>query len=38
MVLNYVWKVAKNLFNYFRSADVDNCAQFKIRHTLANSL
>lgn len=38
MVLNYVWKVAKNLFNYFKSADVDNCAQFKIRHTSANSL
>lgn len=38
MVLNFMWKVCKNLFGYFKSADVDSTAQFKIRHTIATTM
>ena len=34
-VFNYHWKVAKNLYAYFKSADVENVAQFKIRSELS---
>lgn len=30
-ILNYTWKVCKNLYNYFKSADVENYIQFKMR-------
>ena len=33
-IMNYSWKAASNLFNYYRSADVENVAQFKMRHDL----
>ena len=34
-VLNCQWRVAKNLYTYFKSAEVEVCAQIKIRTTLA---
>lgn len=37
MVFNHMWRVAKNLFGYFKSADVDATAQFRIRHLLAQA-
>ena len=38
LVLNYVWKVCKNLLGYYKSADVDSTAQFKIRQTIASTM
>jgi len=31
-ILNYQWAVAKDLYNYCRSSDVESVAQFKLRH------
>lgn len=33
-VLNYSWKVVTKLFNYFKSSDVENVIQYKLRHSL----
>ena len=33
-ILNYNWKVAQNVYNYCRSADVENVSQYKLRHDL----
>ena len=33
-ILNYTWKVAANVYNYCRSADVESVSQFKLRHDL----
>ena len=33
-IMNYSWKATSKLINYFRSADVENVAQFKVRHDL----
>lgn len=33
-IMNYQWKVAAKLYDYCRSADVENVAQFKLRHYL----
>lgn len=38
MVLNYMWRVCKNLYSYFKSADVDATAQFKIRHSISTAM
>lgn len=34
-IMNYSWTVAKNLYSYFKSSDVENLAQFKIRNELS---
>ena len=34
-VFNYTWKVCKDLFSYYKSADVENVSQFKIRNELS---
>ena len=33
-VFNYMWRVCKNLYAYFRSTDVENYIQFKMRNDL----
>ena len=38
MILNYKWQVCKNLYNYYKSADVEATAQFKIRHTISQTM
>ena len=37
-VFNYSWKVAKNLYSYFKSSDCENLAQFKIRNQLSQTM
>jgi len=37
-VMNYSWNTASNLYNYFKSADVENVAQFKIRNELSQAM
>jgi hypothetical protein len=37
-VMNFHWVVAANLFSYFKSADVENLAQFKIRNELSQAI
>lgn len=37
LVLNMVWRVCKNLYAYFKSADVDSTAQFKLRQAAAHA-
>ena len=34
-VFNYSWKVTKNLYNYFKSSDVESVTQFKMRSELS---
>jgi hypothetical protein len=34
-IMNYSWTVASSMFNYFKSADIENLAQFKIRNELS---
>jgi protein transport protein SEC24 len=36
-IMNYSWTVASSMFNYFKSADVENLAQFKIRNELTQA-
>jgi protein transport protein SEC24 len=37
-VFNYHWQVAKNLYSYFKSADVESVAQFKVRSELSQAV
>lgn len=37
-VMNFSWPVASSLYNYFKSADVENLAQFKIRNELSQAI
>jgi hypothetical protein len=34
-VYNYSWRVCRDIFSYFKSADVENFTQFKIRSDLS---
>ena len=36
-IMNYQWTVASSMFNYFKSADIENLAQFKIRNELSQA-
>lgn len=36
-VMNFSWVVAQNLYSYFKSADVENVAQFKVRNELSQA-
>lgn len=36
-IMNYSWVVASSMFNYFKSADIENLAQFKIRNELSQA-
>ena len=38
MILNYMWRVSKTLYAYFKSSDCEAAAQFKIRYALSNSM
>jgi protein transport protein SEC24 len=37
-VMNFHWTAAPNLYSYFKSADVENLAQFKIRNELSQAI
>lgn len=36
-VMNFQWMVSVSIYNYFKSADVENVAQFKIRNELSQA-
>jgi hypothetical protein len=36
-VMNFSWVVAPNLYSYFKSADVESVAQFKVRNELSQA-
>ena len=38
MILNYMWRVSKTLYAYFKSSDCESVAQFKIRHSLSSAM
>lgn len=38
MVLNYMWRVSKTLYAYYRSSDCEATAQYKIRHAISTSM
>ncbi len=38
LILNYMWRVSKTLYAYYKSSDCEALAQFKIRHSLSSAM
>jgi len=38
MILNYMWRVSRSLYAYFKSSDCEAVAQLKVRHSLSTAM
>jgi protein transport protein SEC24 len=38
LIFNYMWRVSKTLYAYYKSSDCEAVAQFKIRHSLSSAM